>query len=74
MKKYKALIGKHYQLLSLTETTDNMPDGKDIYYDLGSDMKIPDFVLIHADNAAEAREKGLSFIESWRQKNEAGTS
>lgn len=71
MKKFKVLIGKHYQLLSLTETNNTMPEDTDMYYDMGSDMKIPDFVLIRADNEHEAKEKGLAFIESWKVKHQA---
>lgn len=69
MKKFKALIGKHYQLLSLTETTDTIPEGMDIYFDLASDMKIPDFVLIRAENIDDARKASLDFIEEWKQKH-----
>lgn len=69
MKKFKALIGKHYQLLSLTETTDTIPEGMDQYSDMGSDMKIPDFVLIRAETMEDARKVGLAFIEEWKQKH-----
>ncbi len=68
MKKFKALIGRNYQLLSLTETTDNIPDGMDLYTDLGSDMKIPDFVLIRAANKDDAYKTGMDFIEEWKTK------
>lgn len=69
MKKFKALIGKHYQLLSLTETTDTIPEGMDLYSDLGSDMKIPDFVLVCAENKDDAYKASMAFIEEWKQKH-----
>jgi hypothetical protein len=71
MKKFKILIGKHYELLSLTETNNTMPEDTDTYYDMGSDMKIPDFVLIRAENEQDAREKALAFIRSWKQKHQS---
>jgi|GEM_PF-3542611 len=70
MNKYKVLIGKRYQMLSVTETNNSIPEGKDIYYDMGKDMRIPDFVLVRADNIEEARRIGQRFIERWKQEHE----
>ncbi|PSK91682.1 hypothetical protein [Taibaiella chishuiensis] len=71
MKKFKVLIGRNYELLSLTETDNSMPDDKDLYYDWGSDMKMPDFVLIRAADKEEAYNKGLAFIEEWKAKHQS---
>ena len=73
MKKFKILIGKHFELLSVTETDNAMPDHENIYYELGSDMRIPDFILIRAETLAQAREDGISFIRQWRERLEAGS-
>ncbi len=74
MKKFKVLVGRNYELLSLTETNNTMPEGQDLYYDLGSDMRMPDFVLIRAENEEDAYRKGLAFIETWRARHNAAGS
>ncbi len=70
MKKFKILISKHFEILSITETEDTMPEGENLYYDMGSDMRVPDFVLIRSASMEQAREEGDHFIDQWRTRLE----
>jgi len=72
MKKYKILFSKYYEILSVTETNNYIPENAVEYFDIGSDMQVPDFVLVRAKNINEAKHAGHKFIEQWKLEHGTG--
>jgi hypothetical protein len=65
MKTYKILFGKENEILSVTESENQIPENKTHYFDKAKDMKFPDFLLVKAADTEDARKIGEAFLSKW---------
>ncbi len=70
MNTYKILFGKQYDILSVTESDNVMPEEASHYYDKSKAMKIPDFLLVKAGDKEDARKMGEAFMEKWKNTDD----
>ena len=70
MKTYKILFSKHYDILSVTESDNKMPEDSSHYYDKAKDTHLPDFLLVKAGDVEDARKMGEAFLMKWRNSDD----
>jgi hypothetical protein len=66
MKTYKILFGRESEILSVTESENQIPENKTHYFDKAKDKKYPDFLLVKAEDTEGARKIGEAFLAKWK--------
>jgi len=70
MKTFKILFSKNYDILSVTESDNAMPEDSSHYYDKAKDMHLPDFLLVKAEDVDGARKMGEAFLAKWKNSDD----